>query len=355
MKPNIFKYAKTEASQDAFLTYVLSFYSDNLKEYKNEYKFSEFLLKKLIDKVGLKNLVVESLEIRQQFLLIDILLIINDSIYIIIENKTNTSERLDQIKNYREKITNHFSKRENIEENVHCIYYKIGDESYANISNIQKNKNTATLLRDEIIEIFQNYSGENLFINDYYENLKSMDDARKSFLTKNIDKDILTLPELNQFYHELDKVFLKFKSEGKMNEEIGFNWDYTNNKKGGFLCYYFTNIANFESYGFYMQLECTSIFGKTNFENLRFVIKVWSDEKTTDILYRGLEILKKYFGERIIKPTKFSPGSWMTQAIVKDYLAKDENGVIDVAKTATTILEYLSELKKLSKKLEALK
>ncbi|MGL6024326.1 MAG: hypothetical protein ACRC0F_06900, partial [Cetobacterium sp.] len=86
-----------------------------------------------------------------------------------------------------------------------------------------------------------------------------------------------------------------------------------------------------------------------------FVIKVWSDEKTTDILYRGLEILKKYFGERIIKPTKFSPGSWMTQAIVKDYLAKDENGVIDVAKTATTILEYLSELKKLSKKLEALK
>ncbi|MGL5797916.1 MAG: PD-(D/E)XK nuclease family protein, partial [Cetobacterium sp.] len=121
MKPNIFKYAKTEASQDAFLTYVLSFYSDNLKNYKNEYNFSEFLLKKLIDKVGLKNLVVESLEIRQQFLLIDILLIVNDSIYIIIENKTNTSERLDQIKNYREKITNHFSKRENIEENVHCI------------------------------------------------------------------------------------------------------------------------------------------------------------------------------------------------------------------------------------------
>ncbi|MGL5797511.1 MAG: hypothetical protein ACRCYT_04815, partial [Cetobacterium sp.] len=82
---------------------------------------------------------------------------------------------------------------------------------------------------------------------------------------------------------------------------------------------------------------------------------VWSEDKTTDILYRGLKVLKKYFGERIIKPTKFSPGSWMTQAIVKDYLEKDENGVIDVAKTAATILEYLNELKRLSKKLKELK
>ncbi|MGL5056318.1 MAG: PD-(D/E)XK nuclease family protein, partial [Fusobacteriaceae bacterium] len=83
---------------------------------------------------------------------IDILLIINESIYIIIENKTFTSERKNQIEDYRQKVIKYFKDSGDVEKNLYAIYYKIENESTYNIINIEKNINTACFLRDEIIK-----------------------------------------------------------------------------------------------------------------------------------------------------------------------------------------------------------
>ena len=47
----------------------------------------------MLAKIELKNLQMNKLEIKKQFLAIDILLIINDAIYIRIKDKIFTSER----------------------------------------------------------------------------------------------------------------------------------------------------------------------------------------------------------------------------------------------------------------------
>ena len=65
---------------------------------------------------------------------------------------------------YREKIIKHNQAKE---ENVYCIYYKTGDESYKNISLIQEGKNIRTFLREEIIEIFDKYEGSNIKFKKY--------------------------------------------------------------------------------------------------------------------------------------------------------------------------------------------
>ena len=136
-----------------------------------------------------------------------------------------------------------------------------------------------------------------------------------------------------------------------MRKDIDFNWQYTANQKGGFLCYYFQYVLDFDNYGYYLQLESNSIPEKTIQENLKFVFKVWSYDKDISLLYKGLEILMDNYGDTIVKPSRFARGSWMTQAIIKDYLVINEIGVIDVYKTAINIVSWLKSLRSLKKKL----
>ena len=70
-------------------------------------------------------------------------------------------------------------------------------------------------------------------------NLKNIQNERESFKNKNLRKDTFTWNEVIGFYNELDKAFVKLKSEGIVPKNIDFNWQYTANQKDGFMCYYF--------------------------------------------------------------------------------------------------------------------
>ena len=224
--------------------------------------------------------------------------------------------------------------------------------------------NIKSLLRKEIINIFENYSGENIIFNDYISYIKGIQERTENFSKVDLRKEMFTWGEVNGFYNALDLEFKKLKEEKILPEEIKFNWHYVANQNGGFMCYNFDNAfsrLNFEKYGYYMQIEAR---GRNRDENrgedyfekdLRFPVKVWSDEKDIGILYKGFEILKKEknFSDGI-RPLKFSKGRWMTQLIITDYLALNENGTINISKTALNITEYLKELLKLDNKLKNL-
>lgn len=343
MRPNIFKFATSELSQDAFICYVLDYYKDEWKsKYSLEYKFARFFIHKLFEKLGIEKIEINSLEIKKQFMGIDILLIINENLYIIIEDKTFTSERENQMNGYREKVINHCKA---LEQNVYCIYYKTGDESYTNTLLIRDRTNIETLLREEIIEIFEKYEGSNIIFEDYLTNLKDIQNERQNFKTKNLKNESFTWSEIVGFYNELDKAFVRLKLAGIMPKDIGFNWGYVANQNGGFMCYNFENVLDFEDYGYYLQLECNS-------ENMKFAFKVWSDKKDISLLYKGLDILKENYGDRIQKPSRFARGTWMTQAIIKDYLVINEMDLIDIDKTAINIVKWLESLRDLKSKLK---
>lgn len=351
MRPNIFKYATHELSQDALICYVLSYYNEILKEtYPLEYLFAENFLYHLTEKIGLKYLQIKKLKIEKQILAMDILLIINDNIYIIIEDKTFTSERKNQMNGYREKVINNYKVKE---ENVYCIYYKTGDESYSNISLIQQGKNIYTILREEIISLFKKYKGSNIIHEDYLLNLIDIQNERECFKDRDLRISSFSWNEIIGFYNELDKSFFKLKQEGIMPKDIGFNWHYTPNKKGGFMCYYFENVVNFNKYSYYLQLEFTSDKNNEKIikDNLRFVIKVSSDAKDISLLYKGLGILKENYGDKIVKPSRFASGNWMTQAIIKDCLIINKIGTINVYETAINIINWLKSLRVLKNKL----
>lgn len=129
-RPNLFYHATKELSQDAFLCYVFSYFNEEYRNsYPKEYEFSNFFIKEIFKRLNI-NIEPKKLEIKRQHLNIDILLIVNNSIYIIIEDKIHATEGDKQIESYVEKVSNEYKTTE---KNIYSLYYKTGDESYRSL------------------------------------------------------------------------------------------------------------------------------------------------------------------------------------------------------------------------------
>lgn len=352
-RPNLFYHATKELSQDAFLCYVFSYFNEEYKNsYPKEYEFSKFFIKDIFKRLNI-NIEPKKLEIKRQHLNIDVLLIVNDLIYIIIEDKIHATEGDKQIEKYKEKIFNEYKVNK---ENIYSLYYKTGDESYNSLKYKKKeyNNNFAYMMREDIISIFENYTGDNIIILDYIENLKSMEEERNNFRNIDLRKEKLSWNEIVGLYNQLDKEFYPLKENGNFpkdsnGEENFFDWEYVSNPSGGFYSYFFYEGLMYEKYHFYPQIEANENY-------FRLVIKLnpWSKpeefqelKKQFDLnkLYRCLEILKKYFGNSIEKPKSFRPKSaTMTVGVFNDWLVLDDNGHINTKETALNINEKFKTL-----------
>ncbi|MCR5186511.1 MAG: PD-(D/E)XK nuclease family protein [Clostridia bacterium] len=139
---NLFKYATKELSQDAFICWCINFinYQGATKEIGKK-MLRIFLPKEIESDIDLDNAKVE---IRKQFLKIDILLIINKKYFIIVEDKidsyehtvSNTNEK--QLKVYKEKLIEALEKAEVKsrfeidgfdENNIYIVYLKTGEQT----------------------------------------------------------------------------------------------------------------------------------------------------------------------------------------------------------------------------------
>lgn len=345
-RPNLFYHATKELSQDAFLCYVFSYFNEEYKNsYPKEYEFSKFFIKEILKRLDI-NIELKKLEIKRQHLNIDILLIVNDLIYIIIEDKIHATEGDKQIESYVEKVSNEYKVNE---ENIYSLYFKTGDESYRSLENKKSYNNFIYMMREDIISIFENYNGDNIIILDYIENLKSMEEERNNFRNIDLRKEKLSWNEIVGLYNQLDKEFYTLKENGNFpkdsnGEENFFNWGDVHNQGGNFLAYYLYEGLRYEKYHFYPQIE-------TNENYFRLVIKSnpWRKELEEqfdlDKLYKSLEILKKHFGNSIEKPKRFKAKSeTMTVGVFNDWLVLDENGHINTKETALNINEKLKTL-----------
>lgn len=356
-RPNLFNFATSELSQDAFLCYLFSYAKEEYKENRKEYEFSNFILKVILRECGLENIKLEKLEIKKQFYGIDILLIINERNFIIIEDKTYTNEREKQIESYKNKIIQYFSN-ERI-DSLKTVYFKIGDESLNNIK-LKREKVDCVLMREDILRLFENYNGDNIIINDYIENLKNIQKEREEFRNKDLRTEIFSWNEIIGFYNALDKEF----DRGILPKGVNFNWEYVSNPNGGFMSYYFSNVVNFLTYGIYIQIEAKAGNNEEQEQNskflskekLRYTIKVWSENRNNKLLYPIYDIFKEKWKDRfnIKRSRRFTSGNSMSVLSIEDYFILDNNGNLDVKKTALNMSTIISEIQKLREMFEGL-
>ena len=240
---NIFAYATSELSQDAFLCWLFSFamkdsdYDPILKACAVDF------LKQFIPELKTENEIWISEVPKKQYKFIDVLLTVNDKYKVIIEDKTYTSEHNNQLKNYADTITNDFNGYKKI-----CVYFKTGFQS--DLSNVIEN-NYLIFMRKNILSTLEKYvdKTDNIILKSYYEMIKTLDEEAEKYKVLPVSEWNWT--QINEFYDQL---------KNKIKEKFNFdsNYGYVPNKSGGFngMWIYNNTLRNYKGNEYELYLQC---------------------------------------------------------------------------------------------------
>lgn len=178
-KPNLFEYATSELSQDAFLCWLFEYGTENNKGdevYKVAHEFLEAISKQLpTEKRFDEN--CQILGVKKQYNNIDVLIELSNGVNIIIEDKTSAHIHDNQL----EKYENRLIKKDGIKkEKIIKVYLKTSDY-------VKEEKTAdATINRSNIIKIieFITKNPNNLILRDYYNHLISMQKRKDNWKLK---------------------------------------------------------------------------------------------------------------------------------------------------------------------------
>lgn len=177
IKNNLFSFATSELSQDAFICWCVNWFNDPSKPLLREMA-KDFLYKllKIDDRNTFK---IISVNIIRQYsqrvkignktenVKIDVLLIINNSIAIIIEDKTFTSIHSNQIKRYAVGLKQIFENNGSPLSDIITVFWKTGhyyDLDKVTVANVKINSK-------DVKELIEPYINESEILEDYYYNL----------------------------------------------------------------------------------------------------------------------------------------------------------------------------------------
>lgn len=310
--PNLFRFATSELSQDAFLCWLLSW---GIKEYQEInrplYDTSLDFLRTIFELHHLELPEVESLEIIPQHKKLDILVIVNDTFAVLIEDKTFSKDHSNQLVRYKEAVKKDFPDLIQLP-----IYYKIADQS--NYHSVEKAE-YRPFTRRTMLEIMKNGLergiNNDIFL-DYYNHLQELENSIQAFRTKPVAK--WNANQWQGFYQEV-------------KQHLEGNWGYVSNPRQGFWGFW---CFSSPVHGWYLQLEQNKL-----------CIKILLKEKENRVKYARTvmqEVLQKSAENnlKLEKPARLRAGKTMTIAQRMYYIQTDEEGVIDLDQTIKELMKY---------------
>lgn len=314
MKPNLFHFATSELSQDAFLCWLLSWAKPECGEpWSNLHQVGCDLLSLIYRKANRAMPdKLTSLNVERQSANIDILCVINGDTAILIEDKVGSKQHSNQLAIYKEHV---IGKLEFAPEKVVLIYVQTGDQS--DYDEVVKQGYQA-LSRPELLSVLESETAkiarESSDILDCFSlHLRQVEDDVQSYLVLPLEK--WTWNSWKGFYSHIQTTL----GQG--------NWDYVSNANGGFLGFwwYFTGDEICEVY---LQLEqekfCFKIVPPADQDRYNLGNE-WSARIIKHSENRGL---------RSTRPSRIRRGDYMTVAILAEEFRKvNADGLIDLAAT----------------------
>jgi hypothetical protein len=114
VEPILFSFAKKELSQDAFFCWFFSWADEKYKNTQIYLVAKEFLKEIINDEI-----IINKIEIMQQYKKIDFILRLNENMIIVFEDKIKTSQHDNQLNRYRNIISNEYP-----EDKIFFVYLK---------------------------------------------------------------------------------------------------------------------------------------------------------------------------------------------------------------------------------------
>lgn len=326
-KPNLFDFATSELSQDAFIAWLLAWADKKYTETdKNLHTCAVNFVRELLGKDI--DFDVETVNVKTQWNHIDVIAEVNGDFLILIEDKTGTSEHSNQLKRYL-KVAEDYCKDKNMV--VAPIYFKTEEQS--NLSKVEA-AGYLIFTREKMLVVLENYhsviteTNKNDILLDYYFRLKQIDASIASFKTLPFEK-----------WHWYS--WMGFFSA--IQKKLGGTWDYVANPAGGFLGFWWHWIQKTlddKKFAIYLQLEQHKFIFKVEVNDHRERCSQLRDYCRKPLF----EIAK---GQSIGIETYGRVGAYMSIAkLTADYRSKNEDGTIDMNVT-------IENLKKMEQLLDA--
>lgn len=329
---NLFHYATSELSQDAFLCWLLQWAAPDNKEtplYKLGVRFVQLL-------TGDGTLVVTSFKIYKQLFHLDIVCVVNEQHIIAIEDKRKICEHDNQLIRYKESIQK--SKLSlDVKPHYHFWYIQTGQQAcYSQIENC----GYRVITRTNLLRFFDSQASvvsaaNNAILDDFVNWLREVQSDVDSYKVLPINEE-WTFSAWMGFYTELCTMM--------PNENM--EWKYVANPSGGFLgCWWHRSCITWDTgeCDIYLQLEQQKLCIKAKpYDSI-------AKERRRDMLFDLSSVFTRAWDEniRFSKPPRLRTGRFMTLAVNKDYRVAEVDKKIDMKRTVdriSTIMRHFDRI-----------
>lgn len=236
MDHNLFKYATSELSQDAFLCWLLSYaMEDGRNANVILHDCALAMLERMCQQKEDQKIVPKVvLSIYRQYYHMDVLIrfqtITGEEYYLIIEDKTYTNEHDNQLTQYVERLK---KEKEVDERHILGVYFKSSIQG--DLADVEKSKFTV-MVRPDILKV----------LNKYYDEMQGSDTSSDIFMSycEKLSEDertadlYLTTPPTEWDYPQIESFLEHMKSQLPLQLGNGLAWNYVAQKNGGFMALY---------------------------------------------------------------------------------------------------------------------
>ncbi|WP_322053239.1 PD-(D/E)XK nuclease family protein [Paraburkholderia bannensis] len=325
MRPNLFKYATSELSQDAFICWLLDAADSKYQNACPELcalgqAFLSLIFSRHTDAPAPER--IETVEIHRQKARIDILCWVNRDIVIVIEDKVGTEQSPGQLRRYKAHAET--GLKQPVSRRLHA-YIQTGDQS--DYSPVLLD-GYSVLRRSDLLELFESELGTRAratshILDDFASRLRHIENLVQSYKTTPIR-------------NWGGRARIGFVS--RLKEELGGGqWAYVHNGAGGFYGFFGKRVP-VAGCKVYLQVEMSPKENKLCF---KIDVMEQNQQKHLRDLWHS-----KLIGESgrqdvsIVRPGRLLTGKTMTVAKRgKPFPITDELGCIDIARTVELLRE----------------
>lgn len=334
LRPNLFDFATSELSQDAFIAWLLSYANPEYATDKLLHQCGQHFVKALIQKqLPEFDEDIKQVEVKVQYNHIDVFAVINEKYIIVLEDKIHASQHSEQLSLYKE-FAEEFCKKNSIEQII-CIYLKTGAQSQTSLREVL-NDGFDVFNRQEFLSVLRPYAEtENPIFHDYLALLEQREESYQRF-EKTLIKE----------WQDEDWIGFYQVLETRLWDKINhINWGYAANPMGGFQYFCFNWLNYLKIHDVYLQIE-------SNKKDLCFKVWVSDNEKNRSDVRNQLYELVIHKAEQhnlpIQKPVRFGSGKTMTFAVVKaeDWLGNLDQ-TVNLEQVIKNLLKYADFMQRL--------
>ncbi|MBC7568860.1 MAG: hypothetical protein H7319_03880 [Spirosoma sp.] len=351
-RPNLFHYATSELSQDAFICWLAAWADPKYKDADTVlHEIARSFIASMIQKVKSDYDVstLKAVKVRRQAGKLDVLIEINKpeadkdlpgELAILVEDKTHTFDHGTQLDDYYKYVEG----MGYAEEKMVPLYFKTGYQSRFDTLGVFK-----TYMRKDFLDVLTKRSEDikNAIYHDFLAHLENMEYVVNQYEKKNIE-----LTEGPDKWDGNDWRGLFMALYEKFKEDDNANWGYVPNASGGFFGFWWHfQVSPQKDYWSYLQWEDNKLCFKIGFSDDFVQATDWKSRASQiksdwwDILRtEKLPLLSLSKGKRI--------GKTMTVAKIDDALHKKEDGTLYLDQMTTRMGEAQDLLKWVRQKMD---